>query len=82
MVAFLYIVWFSYLVKRMVSSPTSNFQALTALAHVITYLIATLFTIAIGFIFGFGLSVCPYFLSIVLVNPHLWHSVALRKIVR
>jgi hypothetical protein len=81
MVAFFYIVWFSYLVKRMVSSPTSNFQSLTLLAHVLTYLLATVFTVSIALTFGFGLSVSVEIVT-PLVNFDLWNLNEPRKISR
>ena len=57
MCAFVYIVWFSYLVKRMVTNPTSNFRVLTLLAHAVTITIAVSFVLIINFTLGFGLSV-------------------------
>lgn len=75
-VAFLYIVWFSYLVKKMVSSPTSNFQSLSLLAHVITFLMATVFSISIALTFGFGLSVSALHVvtMCVIVNTDMWDT--------
>eukprot|EP00347_Sterkiella_histriomuscorum_P022007 403332010 len=56
MMAFSYLVWFSYLVKKMVTSPTSNFQSLTMTAHIVTILSSCVFSLAIFLTFGFGLS--------------------------
>lgn len=68
MVAYLYTVWFSYFVKKMVTSPTSNFHKLSIISHVVTYLLSFLGVLAIGLTFGFGLSVLNIFTFIFVVN--------------
>jgi hypothetical protein len=51
------LVWVSYLVKRMVTSPTSNFKVLSIIANVSIFLGALIFVIIIFFTFGFSVSV-------------------------
>ncbi len=55
--AYIYTVWFSYFVKKMVTSPTSNFFKLSLLAHAVTITTTVVAMLAIGFTTGFGLSV-------------------------
>jgi hypothetical protein len=55
--AFIYVVWFSYLMKRIVSNPTSNFRKLSIIVHITTILATVAFVLIAGFGFGFGLSV-------------------------
>ena len=53
----MYIVWFSYIMKKMVIDPTANFYAITLAAHISSITITLIMLIIIGLFFGFGLSV-------------------------
>lgn len=57
MCAFTYSVWLTYLVKRLVTNPTSSFKVVSAVAHLLTPLLALGFIICIYIFNGFGVSV-------------------------
>ena len=66
-IAYLYTVWFSYLVKKMVTSPTSNFSKLSLIAHITSLLGALLGLLIISLTYGFGLTVSLYSFNLVLM---------------
>ena len=50
-------MWLSYLVKKKIKEPTSNFKVLGIFAHLSTLVFSVLFVVAINYTFGFGIGV-------------------------
>ena len=61
---FLYIVFLSYIMKKMIVDPTCNFTLITLIAHFTSLGLTLAMLTIVGVFFGFGLSViCVLFLS-------------------
>ena len=84
--SFNYSIWVSTLVLRKVLNPTNNLKIIHFMSHFMTVLIAGGIVIAIGFTFGFGISVRYKTKFInknsVLVYPMLWDQTAVREDLR
>lgn len=57
LLAFIYTVWYSFIIKKMVSDPTYNSKKLTLISHISTFLISAIMVILVQFMSGFGISV-------------------------
>ncbi len=55
--SYFYIASLSYLMKKMVTSPTSNFYVITKILHIATISVATVIVVLGYFYFNYGLSV-------------------------
>jgi hypothetical protein len=55
--SFLYIAGLSYIIKRRIKHPTSDFFTINLSVHVLSICVSTVMTAIAGAVFGYGLSV-------------------------